>query len=59
MELMEQELTEKIIGSCFEVSKELGVGFLKGVYTGNREHSEPRRGEIIVAHGVSRGYGSV
>ncbi|MBP7866848.1 MAG: GxxExxY protein [Acidobacteria bacterium] len=32
MELMEKELTEKIIGSCLEVSNELGVGFLESVY---------------------------
>jgi len=32
MELLEKELTEKIIGSCFEVSNELGNGFLESVY---------------------------
>ncbi len=32
MELLEKDLTEKIIGACFEVSNELGVGFLEGVY---------------------------
>lgn len=26
------ELTEKVIGACFEVSNELGVGFLESVY---------------------------
>ena len=26
------ELTEKIIGACFEVSNELGAGFLESVY---------------------------
>lgn len=28
MELLEKDLTQKIIGACFEVSNELGVGFL-------------------------------
>ena len=32
MELLEKNLTEKIIGVCFEVSNELGVGFLESVY---------------------------
>ncbi|KHE93937.1 MAG: GxxExxY protein [Candidatus Scalindua rubra] len=32
MELLEKDLTEKIIGACFEVSNELGVGFLESVY---------------------------
>ena len=32
MELMEKELTEKIIGVCFEVQNELGCGFLEAVY---------------------------
>ena len=27
-----KELTEKTIGACFEVSNELGVGFLESVY---------------------------
>ena len=32
MELLEKDLTEKIISACFEVSNELGVGFLESVY---------------------------
>ena len=32
MELIEKELTEKVIGACFEVSNELGGGFLESVY---------------------------
>ncbi|MBL6992142.1 MAG: GxxExxY protein [Bacteriovoracaceae bacterium] len=32
MELLEKNLTEKIIGACFEVSNELGVDFLESVY---------------------------
>ena len=32
MELLEKDLTEKVIGSCFEVSNELGSGFLESVY---------------------------
>jgi GxxExxY protein len=32
MELLERELTEKVIGVCFEVSNELGAGFLESVY---------------------------
>jgi len=32
MELIEEELTEKIIGACMEVSNELGCGFLETVY---------------------------
>jgi GxxExxY protein len=32
MELIGKELTEKIIGACFEVSNELGAGFLESVY---------------------------
>ncbi len=32
MELIDKELTEKIIGICFEVSNELGAGFLENVY---------------------------
>jgi len=32
MELLEKDLTEKIIGACFEVSNELGTGFLESVY---------------------------
>ncbi len=27
-----EDLTEKILGACFEVSNELGVGFLESVY---------------------------
>jgi GxxExxY protein len=27
-----EELTEEILGACFEVSNELGVGFLESVY---------------------------
>ncbi len=29
MELLEKDLTGKIISACFEVSNELGVGFLE------------------------------
>ncbi|MCS7158436.1 MAG: GxxExxY protein [Blastocatellia bacterium] len=32
MELLEKELTEKIIAACIEVSNELGSGFLESVY---------------------------
>lgn len=32
MELLEKELTEKIIGACFEIANELGSGFLESVY---------------------------
>ena len=32
MNLIEKELTKKIIGACMEVSNELGCGFLEGVY---------------------------
>lgn len=32
MELLEKDLTEKVIGACFEVSNELGTGFLESVY---------------------------
>jgi GxxExxY protein len=32
VELIDKELTEKIIGICFEVSNELGAGFLENVY---------------------------
>ena len=32
MQLLENDLTEKIIGSCFGVSNELGSGFLEVVY---------------------------
>ncbi len=32
MELLEKELTEKVIGACFEVLNELGSGFLESVY---------------------------
>lgn len=32
MALLEEELTEKIIGACMEVSNELGCGFLESVY---------------------------
>ena len=32
MDLVEKELTQKIIGACMEVSNELGCGFLEGVY---------------------------
>ena len=32
MELIERELTDKIIGACIEVSNELGSGFLESVY---------------------------
>ena len=31
-ELIHEELTEKIIGACFEVYNELGFGFLESVY---------------------------
>ena len=30
--LLEEELTEKVIGACIEVSRELGSGFLESVY---------------------------
>lgn len=32
MELLEKELTAKVIGACFEVANELGNGFLESVY---------------------------
>ena len=32
VELLEKDLTEKVIGVCFEVSNELGGGFLESVY---------------------------
>lgn len=32
MELIEKELTEEVIGACFEVMNELGQGFLESVY---------------------------
>jgi GxxExxY protein len=32
MELIEKELTEKVIGACFDVQNELGSGFLESVY---------------------------
>ena len=32
MTLPDEELTGSIIGACFEVSKELGAGFLESVY---------------------------
>ncbi|HXF06397.1 MAG TPA: GxxExxY protein [Blastocatellia bacterium] len=32
MELLEKELTEKIIAACIEVSNELGPGFLESLY---------------------------
>ena len=32
MSLLHEELTEKVIGICFEVSNELGGGFLESVY---------------------------
>ena len=31
-EMMHQDLTESIIGACFEVMNELGAGFLESVY---------------------------
>ena len=30
--MIDQEITEKILGCCFEVSNELGSGFLESVY---------------------------
>ncbi len=30
--LLDNDLTEKILGACFEVSNELGPGFLESVY---------------------------
>lgn len=32
MSLLHEELTEKVIGVCFEVSNELGSGFLESAY---------------------------
>lgn len=32
IKLVEKELTEKILGACIEVSRELGSGFLESVY---------------------------
>jgi GxxExxY protein len=32
MELLEQELSERVIGACMEVSNTLGAGFLESVY---------------------------
>ncbi len=33
MRLLEGELTEKVIGVCMDVSRELGGGFLESVYS--------------------------
>ena len=30
--MLHEELTEKVLGACFEVSNELGCGFLESVY---------------------------
>lgn len=30
--LLYEDLTQKVIGTCFEVSRELGIGFVEGVY---------------------------
>ena len=30
--MIEEELSEKVLGACFEVSNTLGVGFLESVY---------------------------
>jgi GxxExxY protein len=30
--LLHEELTDKVLGACFEVAKELGAGFLESVY---------------------------
>ena len=30
--MLHEELAEKILGACFEVSNELGCGFLESVY---------------------------
>lgn len=32
MPLLHEELTQKILAACFEVSNELGAGFLESVY---------------------------
>lgn len=32
MELLDQELSERVIGACMEVSNVLGAGFLESVY---------------------------
>ena len=32
MELIAKDLTEKVIGACFEIANELGQGFLESVY---------------------------
>jgi GxxExxY protein len=32
MKLLEKDLTEKVIGACFDVANELGGGFLESVY---------------------------
>jgi GxxExxY protein len=32
VKLVEKELTEKVLGVCMEVSRELGGGFLENVY---------------------------
>jgi len=32
MDLLHEETTKKILAACFEVSKELGAGFLESVY---------------------------
>jgi GxxExxY protein len=30
--LLHEELTDKVLGACFEVARELGAGFLESVY---------------------------
>lgn len=67
--IIHDELTHKILGACFDVSKELGAGFLESVYkkallvaladAGLKAESEVPLSVIFRAHAVGEFYADI
>ena len=47
MQIVDEKLTETIIGCCFDVMNELGVGFLEKVYKNALAHALKEKGLYV------------